>query len=153
MSSASPIIRHSLTTVVYRPGLGAARGRYTLQRIILMQRSLRLTSRLFSNGGYRPSLFFTLLSDPVKFIFSRALPKNLKFFQMDVCQPLPFEDESFDVVHARFVLMHVSCKFRCVPMRFDFLTPRSGPVAPFPRHLSPCLRFDQTRRTPDRGRD
>ena len=38
----------------------------------------------------------------------RALPKNLKFLQMDVCQGLPFEDESFDVVHARFVLMHVS---------------------------------------------
>jgi len=37
----------------------------------------------------------------------RALPKNLSFLQMDVCQPLPFEHESFDVVHARFVLMHL----------------------------------------------
>ena len=27
---------------------------------------------------------------------------------MDVSQPLPFEHESFDVIHARFVLMHVS---------------------------------------------
>jgi len=37
----------------------------------------------------------------------RVLPKNLKFLQMDVCQPLPFDHESFDVVHARFVLMHL----------------------------------------------
>lgn len=37
----------------------------------------------------------------------RALPKNLRFLQMDVCQTLPFDDESFDVVHARFVLMHL----------------------------------------------
>jgi len=37
----------------------------------------------------------------------RVLPKNVKFMQMDVCQPLPFEHESFDVVHTRFVLMHL----------------------------------------------
>jgi len=55
----------------------------------------------------------------------RALPKNLKSFQMDVCQPLPFEEESFDVIHARFVLMHVP-HFRDVLARISTLIKPGG---------------------------
>ncbi|KAJ7119622.1 S-adenosyl-L-methionine-dependent methyltransferase [Mycena epipterygia] len=35
------------------------------------------------------------------------LPKNINFQIVDVTQNLPFEEETFDVVHARLVLMHV----------------------------------------------
>jgi len=55
----------------------------------------------------------------------RALPKNLKFLQMDVCQGLPFDDESFDVVHARFVLMHLP-RFREVLARVCALIKPGG---------------------------
>ncbi|KAI9066186.1 S-adenosyl-L-methionine-dependent methyltransferase, partial [Trametes sanguinea] len=37
----------------------------------------------------------------------RELPSNLEFRHVDVTQPLPFDKESFDVVHARLVLLHV----------------------------------------------
>ncbi|KAJ7601485.1 S-adenosyl-L-methionine-dependent methyltransferase, partial [Mycena rosella] len=35
------------------------------------------------------------------------LPKNLNFQVFDVTQGFPFEEKSFDVVHARFILMHL----------------------------------------------
>ncbi|KAF7360649.1 S-adenosyl-L-methionine-dependent methyltransferase [Mycena venus] len=35
------------------------------------------------------------------------LPKNIKFQIVDATQSFPFEQNSFDVVHSRFVLMHV----------------------------------------------
>ncbi|TFY56184.1 hypothetical protein EVG20_g9029 [Dentipellis fragilis] len=37
----------------------------------------------------------------------RPLPSNIKFQQLNVFDPFPFEKESFDVVHMRFVLMHI----------------------------------------------
>ena len=37
----------------------------------------------------------------------RPLPTNIRYLQMDLRQPFPLEHASFDVVHARFVLMHV----------------------------------------------
>jgi len=37
----------------------------------------------------------------------RPLPSNLKYRQLNLLDPLPFEPESFDVVHARFVLIHL----------------------------------------------
>lgn len=37
----------------------------------------------------------------------RSLPRNVRFLEVDVTNPLPFEEGSFDVVHARLVLMHV----------------------------------------------
>ena len=36
------------------------------------------------------------------------LPSNVEFHKLDITQALPFEDETFDIVHARLVLMHVS---------------------------------------------
>ncbi|KAJ6587639.1 S-adenosyl-L-methionine-dependent methyltransferase [Mycena vulgaris] len=35
------------------------------------------------------------------------LPKNINFQIVDATQPFPFEQKSFDVVHSRFVLMHL----------------------------------------------
>ncbi|KAI0065278.1 S-adenosyl-L-methionine-dependent methyltransferase [Artomyces pyxidatus] len=36
-----------------------------------------------------------------------ALPPNLRFLQMDITEPFPFKFESFDIVHARFVMIHI----------------------------------------------
>ncbi|KAG6896417.1 hypothetical protein C0995_011464, partial [Termitomyces sp. Mi166 len=36
----------------------------------------------------------------------RPLPPNMKFMQLDVTETLPFEVESFDVIHVRFVFVH-----------------------------------------------
>ncbi|KAI0666412.1 S-adenosyl-L-methionine-dependent methyltransferase [Trametes maxima] len=37
----------------------------------------------------------------------RPIPSNLHWQKADITQPFPFEDESFDIVHARLVMMHV----------------------------------------------
>ncbi|THH19419.1 hypothetical protein EW146_g1766 [Bondarzewia mesenterica] len=37
----------------------------------------------------------------------RHLPPNLRFQIVDLTKPFPFENESFDVVHARLVMMHL----------------------------------------------
>ncbi|KAI1787183.1 S-adenosyl-L-methionine-dependent methyltransferase [Ganoderma leucocontextum] len=37
----------------------------------------------------------------------RALPPNVEYHKLDITQTFPFEDETFDIVHARLVLMHV----------------------------------------------
>ncbi|KAI0354021.1 S-adenosyl-L-methionine-dependent methyltransferase [Trametes cingulata] len=37
----------------------------------------------------------------------RPLPHNLEFHRADITQPFPFEEEVFDVVHIRLVLLHV----------------------------------------------
>jgi len=37
----------------------------------------------------------------------RPLPSNLKSCQLNLLEPLPFERESFDVIHARFVMTHI----------------------------------------------
>jgi SAM-dependent methyltransferase len=38
----------------------------------------------------------------------RPLPPNLRFQILDLTEPFPFESQSFDIVHARFVFLHVS---------------------------------------------
>ena len=44
--------------------------------------------------------------------FSSKLPSNVEFHKLDITQGFPFEDETFDIVHARLVLMHVrACGF------------------------------------------
>ncbi|KAM5543811.1 hypothetical protein V8D89_002428 [Ganoderma adspersum] len=37
----------------------------------------------------------------------RPLPSNVEFHKLDITETFPFEDEAFDIVHARLVLMHV----------------------------------------------
>ena len=37
-----------------------------------------------------------------------ALPSNVEFRKLDITKAFPFADETFDIVHARLVLMHVS---------------------------------------------
>ncbi|KAI0644106.1 S-adenosyl-L-methionine-dependent methyltransferase [Trametes meyenii] len=37
----------------------------------------------------------------------RPLPDNLEYQCVDITKPFPFEKESFDIVHARLVLIHV----------------------------------------------
>ncbi|KAG6866005.1 hypothetical protein C0991_009677 [Blastosporella zonata] len=37
----------------------------------------------------------------------RPLPRNMQFLQLNVTEPLPFEPESFDIIHARFVFLHL----------------------------------------------
>ncbi|KAH9846778.1 S-adenosyl-L-methionine-dependent methyltransferase [Lenzites betulinus] len=44
----------------------------------------------------------------------RPLPTNLEFRKVDITQPFPFEDESFDIVHARLVIMHVNVLRRAI---------------------------------------
>ncbi|KAJ7143906.1 S-adenosyl-L-methionine-dependent methyltransferase [Mycena epipterygia] len=36
------------------------------------------------------------------------LPQNITFQRADLSQPFPFEDETFDIVHFRMVLMHLT---------------------------------------------
>ncbi|KAI0764647.1 S-adenosyl-L-methionine-dependent methyltransferase [Fomes fomentarius] len=38
----------------------------------------------------------------------RPLPPNLEFQRVNISEGYPFEDESFDVVHARLVMLHVN---------------------------------------------
>jgi len=75
----------------------------------------------------------------------RALPKNVKFTQMDACQSLPFEEESFDVVHARFVLMHLP-HFRDVLARISALIKPGGHLVL--EDLDPRL-YSERRETPE----
>lgn len=35
-------------------------------------------------------------------------PENFKFVQIDILKDLPFKPASFDVIHARYLLIHVS---------------------------------------------
>ncbi|KAG6878074.1 hypothetical protein C0992_008654 [Termitomyces sp. T32_za158] len=37
----------------------------------------------------------------------RPLPPNIQFLQLDVTKPLSLQLESFDIIHARFVFVHV----------------------------------------------
>lgn len=43
--------------------------------------------------------------------FISPRPPNIKFLRADVLGPLPFEAESFDIIHARFVFLHVRLLF------------------------------------------
>ncbi|KAF8506469.1 S-adenosyl-L-methionine-dependent methyltransferase [Gautieria morchelliformis] len=55
----------------------------------------------------------------------RPLPENIKFQNVNVTQSLPFEPESFDIVHARFLLVHLP-NFREVLGRFIELVRPGG---------------------------
>ncbi|KZT04535.1 S-adenosyl-L-methionine-dependent methyltransferase [Laetiporus sulphureus 93-53] len=37
-----------------------------------------------------------------------SIPSNLRFMQLDLSKSYPFEDESFDVIHGRFIIMHLA---------------------------------------------
>ncbi|KAG6852444.1 hypothetical protein C0991_011891 [Blastosporella zonata] len=37
----------------------------------------------------------------------RQLPQNIQFFKLNVTKPLPFEPESFDIIHARLTFSHL----------------------------------------------
>ncbi|KAG5731581.1 hypothetical protein E4T56_gene3793 [Termitomyces sp. T112] len=37
----------------------------------------------------------------------RPLPSNIRFMQLDVTESLPFEPASFDIIHARYVFVHL----------------------------------------------
>ena len=52
--------------------------------------------------------------------FSSKLPSNVEFHKLDITQGFPFEDETFDIVHARLVLMHVSASI-CTRKRVTYL--------------------------------
>ncbi|KAF8521364.1 S-adenosyl-L-methionine-dependent methyltransferase [Gautieria morchelliformis] len=53
----------------------------------------------------------------------RPLPQNVKFRNVNVTQPLPFEPETFDIVHARAILIHLP-DFRKILGRFiELVTP------------------------------
>jgi len=46
-----------------------------------------------------------LVSDTNK--FCRPLPNNITFKKVDLTEPLPFKEETFDIIHARLVFLHV----------------------------------------------
>lgn len=39
---------------------------------------------------------------------SRPIPENIKFQKLDITKTLPFEPTSFDIVHARYLFLHLS---------------------------------------------
>ncbi|KAA1474672.1 S-adenosyl-L-methionine-dependent methyltransferase [Dentipellis sp. KUC8613] len=53
----------------------------------------------------------------------RPTPTNLKFIQADITQTLPFEPESFDIVHLRFVLFHIPHGITLVPKLAQLVAP------------------------------
>ncbi len=52
----------------------------------------------------------------------RAFPRNVEFHQVDISQGFPFESSSFDVVHARLVMMHV-CDLSATRSKFTLIIP------------------------------
>ncbi|KAG6910103.1 hypothetical protein DXG01_013156 [Tephrocybe rancida] len=50
----------------------------------------------------------TVTAIDISLLPPRPLPHNVMFHQLDATEPLPFEPESFDVIHARFVLIHLT---------------------------------------------
>ncbi|KAG5352453.1 hypothetical protein C0989_002163 [Termitomyces sp. Mn162] len=59
----------------------------------------------------------------------RPLPSNIRFMQLDVTESLPFEPASFDIIHARYVFVHVRY--------FCHLTVARSPSSPAPE-LEKC---------------
>ncbi|EIM81379.1 S-adenosyl-L-methionine-dependent methyltransferase [Stereum hirsutum FP-91666 SS1] len=55
---------------------------------------------------------------------NRALPANLKFKQVDVLQdPIPLDVNSFDIIHVRFVLLHLPHGHTVLPKLASLLAP------------------------------
>ncbi|KAI0311156.1 S-adenosyl-L-methionine-dependent methyltransferase [Amylostereum chailletii] len=54
---------------------------------------------------------------------SRPLPPNLQFIQADITQSLPVADASFDVVHARWVILHLCNVRETLPKIFQLVKP------------------------------
>ena len=51
----------------------------------------------------------------------RPLPSNMRFLQLDAMETLPFETGSFDIIHVRFVFVHVRFLSESVDSAFNFL--------------------------------
>lgn len=49
----------------------------------------------------------------------RELPKNLEFLQLDITKDMPFEPAAFDIIHMRFLLLHVSTTITTTITRQD----------------------------------
>ncbi|KAF4621146.1 hypothetical protein D9613_000282 [Agrocybe pediades] len=54
---------------------------------------------------------------------SKPLPRNLTFLRADLTKALPFEKGAFDIVHARFVLMHLAHGDDVFRKCFDLVRP------------------------------
>ncbi|KAF9556693.1 S-adenosyl-L-methionine-dependent methyltransferase [Agrocybe pediades] len=54
---------------------------------------------------------------------SKPLPPNLTFQKVDLTETLPFEKETFDIVHARFVMMHLAHGHEVFRKCFDLVRP------------------------------
>ena len=63
----------------------------------------------------------TLIDSPLTKAASRIFPPNIEFRKVDVTEPFPFEPETFDVVHARLVFMHVRDVLRTASASIDVL--------------------------------
>ncbi|TFK38915.1 S-adenosyl-L-methionine-dependent methyltransferase [Crucibulum laeve] len=53
----------------------------------------------------------------------RPLPKNLTFMKLNLLKPLPFKKCSFDIIHARMVMMHLPQVEEVLQRVFDLLRP------------------------------
>ncbi|KAG6861252.1 hypothetical protein C0995_002375 [Termitomyces sp. Mi166 len=49
----------------------------------------------------------TVIATDISPLPPRPLPSNVQFLQLDITEPSPFEPESFDIIHARFVFVHL----------------------------------------------
>ena len=77
-----------------------------------------------------------------------ALPSNVEFRKLDITKAFPFADETFDIVHARLVLMHVSPR---VPVLLTIYSQHN--IGPWSRRRPPpCRTTRQTRRLDHRRR-
>ena len=63
-----------------------------------------------------------------KLVCDSPIPPNLTFQKVDLTEPFPFPNESFDIVHARLVMMHVRPYLRCI-LAFNRIETRF-PMAP-----------------------
>jgi len=54
---------------------------------------------------------------------SRPLPSNIRYQQLNVLQPFPFEAGSFDVIHIRLVLCHLPDGHSVLSRIIDLLSP------------------------------
>jgi hypothetical protein len=54
---------------------------------------------------------------------TRPLPPNLTFRILDIAKPFPFEPQTFDIVHARLVFLHVRVDGA---FGYGYLYPKAG---------------------------
>ncbi|KAI0704570.1 S-adenosyl-L-methionine-dependent methyltransferase [Earliella scabrosa] len=53
----------------------------------------------------------------------RTLPPNVEFRRIDLTEGLPFEPSSFDIVHARLVLMHIPNAYQIISQAIELVKP------------------------------